>query len=201
MNDTINDLKALMAPLDPASRISDQQLLADAPPARTLMTKHGDTPQRLGTAPRAWTRKRVLKWTMPALVVAIAGGTAAAAALHGDKTATVPNTVRCFAVDHTTKDYKEYADLTPASNGTTDPQDPSATVHAAVTTCGDMWHIGLLIPGNANNTAALRHQDTNDFPVPNLLACVLESGEAAVFPSNDAQLCQHLGLAQLGNRK
>ncbi|GAA1982984.1 hypothetical protein [Catenulispora subtropica] len=206
MTDAIRDLEELMAPLDPASRsrVSDEQLLRDAPSAHAFLRDAVAVPSTgvkgLKVGP-GWSRKRVLTWAMPGLAVAVAGGTVAAAALRDHKPATVPNTVRCFSVDHVTQENRQYTDTAPAAQPGLAPQDQSAAVAAAVDACSGLWKIGLLVPGHADNTAALAHQETNDFPVPHLVACVLDSGQAAVFPSADGQLCRSLGLSQLSDRK
>jgi len=65
----------------------------------------------------------------------------------------------------------------------------------AVQVCAVLWRQGFLT--EAGPTAPPDGGPPSDHPVPELVACVLPSGEAAVFPG-DAQTCSELGLPSLG---
>ncbi len=71
--------------------------------------------------------------------------------------------------------------------------DAPRTPASALTTCADLWRQGLLHLG----TKAVDAPDPgHEYPVPPLVACVLDSGVAAVFPGDD-RTCALLGLSQL----
>ena len=63
--------------------------------------------------------------------------------------------------------------------------------------CSALWQIGLIQPGKVVTDAAA---SPGDHTVPALAACVLPSGEAAVFPG-DATTCARLDLRTLTDRK
>lgn len=66
---------------------------------------------------------------------------------------------------------------------------------AAVRVCADLWRQGFLTEAGA--TEPPDGEPRSDRPVPELVACVLPSGQTAVFPG-DAQTCSNLGFPILG---
>ena len=70
---------------------------------------------------------------------------------------------------------------------------------AALQTCADLWHRGFLTSAGFAAPDVPRGPDglpPADKPVPSLVACVLKSGQAAVFPG-PTTVCAQLGLPLL----
>jgi hypothetical protein len=144
------------------------------------------------SAPR---RRRRTYLALSGTVLALAGGGAiAATTLLGSTPASQHNLVRCYS------DAKLSADYTDTSVATAPgaaPTDISATVTAAVDACGGLWQAGVVQPGRIGAPSA----QPGDGGVPPLTACVLDTGQAAVLPGKDPQLCQNLGLARLADKR
>lgn len=201
-SDVTNDLKQLMAPLDPASpqRISDARLDMEAPPVEEILRRaHSATPSARPArfARAAWSRKRVLRWAVPGGLAVLAGGVVAATALLGSSPASVHNEVRCYSVGRLADDVHQYTDTTVASAPGQAQPDNAGRVGAALDSCSALWRIGLIQPGKIVTDAATMPSDQ---PVPHLAACVLTSGEAAVLPGDD-HTCANLGLPRLADRQ
>jgi len=185
-----------MAPLDPAApdRLAAERLLADVPSARQLMVHAEPT-----TARRTpWTRRRMVRWAAPGVVIALAGGAVAAAEALGSSPASVKGEVRCYSVQQLTDNTRQYTDTTQAAVGNQAPPDQSATVAAALDACSALWQIGFIQPGKIVTDVA-NSGSAGQRTVPSLAACVLSSGEAAVFPG-DSSTCARLDLQVLSNR-
>jgi hypothetical protein len=118
---------------------------------------------------------------------AVLGGAAAAGALVAARPATDKKVVRCYSV--AVLEGGNFAGVTVARGG-----DPGAIpIEDALATCAELWRQGVVVAGVASA------QDPGigvDAPVPELAACTLESGVAAVFPG-DAGTCGRLGLPDL----
>jgi hypothetical protein len=198
-----SDLEHLMGPLDPASsqRISDSSLRAQAPPVGEILRRaHAAASAEIPTtaARGSWNRKRLARWGVPGVLVALAGGAIAATTVLGSAPASTRDMVRCYSVGHLTGDTHQYTDTAMATaTGQAAAPDASATVGAAVDSCSALWRIGLIQPGKVAPDVA---SNPGDAAVPNLVACVLNSGEAAVLPGDDSA-CRNLGLAKLADRK
>ena len=119
---------------------------------------------------------------------AVAGGATAAVVLSAQRP-TVFDQARCYSEPST--------DFGPSFPGTSaavaQPAGSSATstdvADQALEVCGAVWRQGLLRYGSPNAGG----DGIPDHPVPSLVACVLPSGEAAVFPG-DRSTCGALGL-------
>lgn len=102
--------------------------------------------------------------------------------------------VQCFTV----------ADRVPESGfGTTVAQaeaggDGIAMIDDAVAACRDLWEIGLLQRDAETVTRPedLPPDQLRRFDAPVLTGCVLNTGEAGVFPAGP-DICEYLGLMQL----
>jgi hypothetical protein len=130
------------------------------------------------------------------LAVAAVGGSIAAATLQHSSPAAPTGMVRCYSLDRTSVDSHQYTDTSMAAAAGTSATDPSGTVTAAIEACSALWQIGLVQPGAIVPEAAAS-QTTHT--VPDLVACVLPGGQAAVFPG-DTQTCHRLGLPRLADR-
>lgn len=186
---TITDLKSLLSELDPAApaAIPDRALAASAVPAHRIMAGVAGTHPLL--------RRRTVRWGAAALALAAAGSIAAVNLRH-DAPAAATGMVRCFSVNHQTDDPHQYTDTSMPASANGPATDPSATAASAVGACSGLWQIGLIQPGAVVPDAA---SSPGTHPVPGLVACVLDGGQAAVFPG-DAQTCHALGLPQLTSR-
>lgn len=128
---------------------------------------------------------RIRRWgSRPLALVGVAVAACAAATAAAIYTAWAPatlsNEVRCYAVASL-----EHGDSFP---GTTTTQAENATTGeissgiSAVEQCASLWRQGFVVEGASS--------------VPNLVACVLPEGAAAVFPGED-DTCRRLGLPRL----
>ncbi|MEV7521331.1 hypothetical protein [Streptomyces sp. NPDC091371] len=193
--------RLLPAPGDPALP-QDRRLLLEEHLMREIRQEQ-PTPDA-STPPRR-SRKRLVYYAVPGALLALAGGALAATTLLGSSPASEPNSVRCFIAADLTAHYNNVSMAEPAEGPP--PGDISATVSAAVGACAGLWEAGLMPPGSMASPTA-RPGEPLVIPsgtpgqgrVPLLTACVLESGEAAVFPGDGRNLCQNLGLAQLTDR-
>lgn len=203
---TITDLRSLLSELDPAApaAIPDRVLAATAVPAHQVMARAAEdrSPARLALLRPAHPgpahpllRRRTVRWGAAALALTAAGSIAAVNLRH-DAPAAPTGMVRCFSVSHQTDNPHQYTDTSMAGTATSPAPDPSATATSAVGACSGLWQIGLIQPGAIVPDAA---SSPSTHPVPDLVACVLDGGQAAVFPG-DAQTCHALGLPQLTNR-
>ncbi|MET8509673.1 hypothetical protein ABZV60_34435 [Streptomyces sp. NPDC004787] len=179
----------------------DRQLLLEEHLMRE--TQHQQTPTV--PAPTRHSRQRLVYLAVPATLTALAGGVIAATTLMGSSPASQANSVRCYSAASLSAEYSRTS-ITETTAGIS-PADISATVTAAANACAGLWEASLIQPGKAG-TPTVQPGGPLTIPpakpgqgkVPLLRACVLESGEAAVFPSNDRNLCQNLGLAQLADQ-
>jgi hypothetical protein len=127
-------------------------------------------------------RRRSRQLAVVGFAVALCATATAAAVYTAWAPATLPNEVRCYAVASL-----EFGDNFP---GTTTIQSENATtgeidlVLSAVEQCASLWRQGFVVEGVGTQ------------PVPNLVACVLPEGAAAVFPGED-DTCRQLGLPRL----
>jgi len=146
---------------------------------------------QIPTAPRRRRRLRRLGIGV-AVLVGAATLTATAVAIHQATTEQITYSVDCFEkADMTSRSASvESSEATNNLTGATsrEPTDP-------VTSCQDMWRMGLL--GQMTPPA---DPDTADFPVPDIVACKEANGVGAGFPRGDstlsnAEFCQDLGLA------
>jgi hypothetical protein len=192
--DVIQELRQLMGPLDPAAphRISDQRLEASAAPVPDLLRRASS----YGPDRRIAGNRRARRWALVGAVAILAGGSLAAAKLLNSTPAAAQAVVRCYTVASLTEDASQFTDTATASvPGQTAP-DISATVAAAVDACAALWRIGLLQNGRMVPEALA---SPGTYPVPQLTACVLPDGLAAVLPGDD-QTCHVLGLPRLADR-
>lgn len=74
--------------------------------------------------------------------------------------------------------------------GTTVAVADGSSVSDALTACADLWRQGVLRAGGSNAQAP---DPDGTFPVPQLTACVLDNGQAAIVPGT-AGTCHSLGL-------
>ena len=140
------------------------------------------------------------RWTVVAAVTAAALTGATAAAAYSALTpepATVSDSARCYStVSSDTGDgFPGTTVSVAAPAGELRPSTPDA----ALATCADLWQRGFLtaagfqapdVPNGPDGLPPASH------PLPQLTACVLPGGQAAVYPGTDA-VCAELGLPLL----
>lgn len=137
-------------------------------------------------------RRRTLIVTASVAAVALAGvGTAAAAGVFSPAPPPDTSTAFCYAaVDSSTSESNrvQFAVADPAGG-------VGNAARQGLDICAAYWRAGVLRAGQAvdSQQVAGLTGGTADQPVPALVACVLESGQAAIFPG-DAQTCQSIGL-------
>ena len=164
-------------PIPDARRAADQEML------RTLVVSdHARTPRR--------TRRVAVVSVIVGLGVVAAGGAAAAGVLLAAKPATDRDTGRCYNTISTNfgDDFPGTSMSNAARPGGTEPELPPV----AVENCAAVWRAGAM-------TAPGSHPSPNaagEYLVPPLVACVLPSGQAAVFPGPPST-CASLGLSAL----
>lgn len=144
-------------------------------------------------------RRSIMRVASRSTVVSVAAcfivlAASAAGAYVAFSPATDQRQVQCFTV----------ADRVPESGyGTTVGQaeaggDGIAMIDDAVSACRDLWEIGLL---QRNAETVTRPEDLppdqlRQFDAPILTGCVLNTGQAGVFPAGP-DVCERLGLTQL----
>lgn len=138
----------------------------DSPEARALLTRITATAHDQPSRGRAYTRRRLAT----TIAVAILTLALAAAAWLTFRDITDPISVVC---------YRE-------ANLESDVSDAPIEGELDVSLCEGAWRDGILV----NEDIVPAGQ------VPQLVGCALDSGNLAVFPSDDDTLCVRLGLAQ-----
>lgn len=139
-----------------------------------------------------WTRRGATLAATAAL--AFGGGVAAAAVVSqlAPQHATVSSSGRCYW-----QISDEFGDDFPGTTAVTATGEKGWTpdvVSTLVEGCAAIWRAGAFQEGSPGV-----HSDVkagNDYAVPDLAACVLPSGEAAVFPGGP-DTCRGLGLPAL----
>lgn len=161
-------------------RVADKHLLGELVRAST-----SDSPPRakrhLGLSRRAF------------LIVAIAGGlvtgggVAAAVVVLQSQNPTVRDVARCYSEvssNFSSSFPGTEVTIAPLIVGSTNTDVPSQVISL----CSASWRLGFARPAPGAPASS------GNNPVPSLIACVLPSGEAAVFPG-DAATCTKLGLS------
>lgn len=141
------------------------------------------------TAPRR-TRRLAVVSLVAGLCVITAGGVAAAGALLTARPATDQVTGRCYST--ISSNFGDDFPGTSMANAATPEGAAPDLPPVAIVDCAAAWRAGALkAPGThpSPNAAGI-------YAVPPLAACVLPSGEAAVFPGPPST-CESLGLAAL----
>jgi hypothetical protein len=171
--------------------------LDDVPAARTLpQARRLAEYQSLRTLPASTgsarvSRRRLLVVGSLVGVPVLVGATAAAVELLPSRAASVHDSGRCYSMVST-----DFGDDFPGSSmsvANQPGQPPADTSRGLVDGCTTLWRGGGLRLGDPQ---AGDYSETANLPVPPLVACVLPSGEAAVFPG-PASTCATLGLAPL----
>jgi hypothetical protein len=127
-----------------------------------------------------------------ASAVGVLGLTAGTIAVVNATQDQISYSVNCYSADSLTSSYTTVQSPT-ATNSATGQTDRAVT--DPVTTCTDMWRMGLI--GQSTKPA---DPNSANFPVPDLVACALSNGVGAGFPRTDStisdkDLCDSLGLA------
>jgi hypothetical protein len=124
-----------------------------------------------------------------AVAVALTGGAIAVVQATQDQ---VSYSVQCYDAASTNAHFTTVG--TPiATDNVTGEESRDAT--NPVTTCGDIWRMGLI-----GQDAAPADPNAADFAVPELVGCTLGNGVGAGFPRGDStatseEFCRDLGLA------
>jgi hypothetical protein len=163
----------------PAPRRSADEAMLRA----KVVANHGQAPTRR--------RPRFVTVAVVGILGVIAvGGVAAAGAFLAPKPATDRGTGRCYSTISS-----DFGDHFPGSSmGNAAPPGGAAPAlpPLAIADCAASWRAGAMtFPGTHPSPNA-----AGDYPVPPLVACVLPSGEAAVFPGPPST-CASLGLPTL----
>ena len=188
------DLLAAAAPrLSPEAKARHLELLA----AEQAATPARPAPERRRGRRRGW-----ITTTAGIALVAVGAGTAAA--WVGRAEPTVRDIARCFAIattqfDDFDKSGEAFSDIVylsdPVPGVEGNPTDQTA--EHALEVCAESWRIG----GIAATKPYLRDLDPwyvdftgpepATYPVPDLVACVLPTGQVGVFPNTN---CAALGI-------
>ncbi|MDX2565293.1 hypothetical protein PV371_37555 [Streptomyces sp. TX20-6-3] len=178
---------------------SDLHLLLEEHLMNEIQHQHS-TPA--ASAPPRRSRRRLVYLALPTTLVALAGGAVAATTLMGSSPASEANSVRCYSAATLNAPYNGM--VTTETTPATTRENISATVTAALNSCAGLWEASLIQPGKLGTPTVepggpltIPSAAPGQGKVPHLTACVLDSGQAAVFPGKDRNLCQNLGLAQL----
>lgn len=149
------------------------------------------------TAPSAgyqrWSRRTAV--AVGAVVLTIGGGTAAAATIlkHlNPEPATVTTSGRCYWKISTNFE-EDFPGSTAAVATRSDGWTPDL-VSNLVEMCAAEWRAGAVPQSQGENDP--EPSSTGDYPIPELVPCVLPDGQAAVFPG-DSATCDRLGLPGL----
>jgi hypothetical protein len=177
--------------------------LKNVPELRPLPRSRRDADEALlrstvRSTPAARPRRRLLAVaSVGAGTVLVVGGVAAAGSLLSARSADVHDSARCYSA--VSSDFGDGFPGTTVALAAT-PGHPAADVPSQVLDlCSSVWAAGLLGPDGGQVSAAKDQKSgtlPTDGPVPALAACVLPSGEAAVFPG-PPDTCASLGLAPL----
>ncbi len=135
-------------------------------------------------------------WRRPVVVVSVAaavlagGGVATAVLLEAP--ATDKSMVRCYWMvsGETGRDFPG------TTVGAAGRQGEQVSITEAEATCESLWQQGVMTD-LWHGAGSSGTEPPGGHAVPALQACVLPSGVAAVFPSDDANVCDSLGLPRL----
>ena len=172
--------------------------LNDVPDARKLPAARREADVRMlsalirseaAPAARRSTR-RVAVLSVGTFAVLAVGGAAAARTLLPPRTAQLQDQGRCYSA--ISSNFGDDFPGTTISNAATQAQAAPAVPPTIIDDCAAAWRIGVLKLDDPHVGA----QPSGDYPVPPLVACVLPSGEAAVFPGPPTT-CGDLGLPSL----
>ena len=144
----------------------------------------------VSTGRRRHRRRFAVAGLTAGIVIAAGGGSAAAIGLFGEAADTT--TGYCYAtanLDESGSNRTEFA-----TAGIDQRLDAAAAV--SVDVCAAYWRSGVFTGGTVDSN---RPPAGGSWPVPPLIACVLPSGKAAVFPG-DPTTCHSLGLSALSGR-
>lgn len=122
------------------------------------------------------------------LAVALTGGAIAVVQATQEQ---ISYSVQCYDAASINANFTTVATPT-ATDNVTGEESRDAT--NPVTTCGDIWRMGLI-----GQEAAPADPNAANFPVPELVGCTLSNGVGAGFPRGDStatseEFCRDLGL-------
>lgn len=142
---------------------------------------------------RLWSRRTAV--VAGATILTIGGGAAAAATIldHlNPEPATVTTSGRCYwEISSNFED--DFPGSTAVAATRSDGWTPEV-VSNLVQMCAAEWRAGALWDDQGENGP--QPSATGDYPIPELVPCVLPNGQAAVFPG-DSATCDRLGLPGL----
>jgi hypothetical protein len=158
------------------------------PPAPPMPEAKRDAIRRQLVAMAATRRRsrRPLFVASGAVLAAIATGAGAYAYVSQSAPVTAKGEARCYTEASLT-DGNDFTTVSQLAPGKSEP----VAIDDAVSTCSDLWRQGFLKLGAQG---MVRQPDTSvSHPVPQLTACVMPDGTAAVFPGPPST-CQDLSL-------
>lgn len=169
--------------------------MTQLPPAREFpASRRAQTRELLEAAAQQSLRPRRRRWltrtTVALTVAALFTGGGVATAYVALRPADQLTDIRCYTkVDPNQSEEFPGTTVTSrgvGSSGRTAAADP-------IEVCGDLWRQGVLELGakTAGGPGSTRQR------APQLQACVLDEGTAAVYPSRDPDICKRLGLPRL----
>jgi hypothetical protein len=158
------------------------------------VTVSAGMPASLGVTSRV-TTPRGRRWASRGVVLGVAGALVAsggaAAAYVTFAQANDRSVVRCFTVPDPGSE-ETFSGTDVALVGS--PTDDAALIDDALGLCRQLWSDGVIRPGSPN--AVGPEPGVSSYPVPDLTACVLDSGIAGVFPAG-VEICDRFGLPRL----
>ena len=139
---------------------------------------------------RRRTRRRLLVWGGIGLLT-VGGLSTAGSVLFREAAITDQSIVQCFSSTVPNPDGSF-----PGSGATVATKDGPGRVDDALALCTEMWRQGVLSPGF---DPVAPPQEPDETRIPDLQVCVMRDGIAAVVPSDDASICQSLGMSDLAD--
>jgi len=146
----------------------------------------------LGAPPSRRRRQRYIVSGISAAVILAGAGTAAA---FGAFTTVVTNTNTAYCYRTANLDENSGNRMEFATQGT--KQNPRDAAASGVDICAAYWRAGVFHIGKPADVDRVPTGGT--FPVPPLVACVLPSGQAGIFPG-ESVTCRSLGLGTYLNK-
>ena len=148
-------------------------------------------------APTRVRRRLVLVASAAVGAVLVVGGVAAAGSILSARSADDRGSARCYSA--VSSDFGDGFPGTTVGVAVAPGRSAADVPSQVLEVCSSVWAAGLFRPGGPQASAAPGQRSgtlPTDLPVPELDACVLPSGQAAVFPG-PAGTCARLGLAPL----
>jgi hypothetical protein len=197
--------RLLPVPGEPVLPYDRQLLLEEALMSEILEVPAGAQADADGVRPRrrAWLRKRYI--VVSSALLALGGGALAATLVFGDAPVTSTEQVRCYPTASLKGDASDIEGV-PGGDGPVYYGPGTVTVDSALRGCASLWEGGLMTSAGPSDLKGRKQPiivpvaRPGEGKVPPLTACVGERGQAAVFPGEDSNICQTLGMPRMVDR-